>query len=135
MYNIFRLTCRYEEAAYVRELFDEPATVLYQVWSLIRTIDDCFQLGSSITLDQLLDHVDDLITMVVRELEGEQEVEIVRLLLRLRDFLSREQAGEMLSPQAEAARAEVINIVNNFFYEKLTAVPDIKAYMQEMGAK
>ncbi|NMB90429.1 MAG: hypothetical protein GYA17_18870, partial [Chloroflexi bacterium] len=45
MYNIFRLTGRYQEAAFLRELFDEPATVLYQVWSLIRTIDDCFQPG------------------------------------------------------------------------------------------
>ena len=41
MYNIFRLTGLYEEAAYIRELFDEPASMLYQVWSLIRTIDDC----------------------------------------------------------------------------------------------
>jgi hypothetical protein len=40
MYNVFRLTGRYEEAAYLRELFDEPTTMLYQVWSLIRTIDD-----------------------------------------------------------------------------------------------
>nr|HMN63111.1 hypothetical protein [Anaerolinea sp.] len=42
MYNIFRLTGRYEEAAFLRELFDEPATVLSQVWSLIRTIDDAY---------------------------------------------------------------------------------------------
>ena len=132
MYNIFRLTGRYEIAAYVRELFDEPTTVLYQVWSLIRTIDDCFQPETNITREQMLDHFDDLITMVVRELEGEEEVEIVRILLRLRDFISREKPGEGLSPQSEAARAEVINIVNNFFYEKLTAVPEIKQYMQKV---
>ena len=48
MYNIFRLTGRYEEAAFLRELFDEPATILYQVWSLIRTIDDAYSAGSSI---------------------------------------------------------------------------------------
>src|SRR5674476_504387 len=34
MYNIFRLTGRYNEAAFLRELFDEPATILYQVGSL-----------------------------------------------------------------------------------------------------
>ena len=45
MYNIFRLTGRYEEAAFLRELFDEPATILYQVWSLIRTIDDAYSSG------------------------------------------------------------------------------------------
>ncbi len=48
MYNIFRLTGRYEEAVFIRELFDEPTTMLYQVWSLIRTIDDCCQPGARI---------------------------------------------------------------------------------------
>jgi hypothetical protein len=131
MYNIFRLTGRYQAAAYLRELFDEPTTALYQIWALIRTIDDCFQPGSSITLAQLLEHSDELITTVIKALEGEEEVEVVRLLLRLRDILSSETAGQGLSPQAEAARAEVINIVNNFFYEKLTAVPEIQKYMQD----
>lgn len=132
MYNIFRLTGRYEEAAFLRELFDEPTTVLYQVWSLIRTIDDCFQPGSSIALETLLAQTDELIMTVVKVMEGEKEAEIVRQLLRLRDLLSRQEQGEALSPQAEAARAEVINIVNNFFQEKLTAVPAIQAYMERL---
>lgn len=135
MYNIFRLTGRYEEAAYLRELFDEPTTVLYQVWSLIRTIDDTFHSGAEITLDTLLSQTDRLILTVVDVLEGEKETEIVRLLLRLRDILSREQAGQELSPQAEAARDEVINLVNNFFYEKLTGIASIKTYIDEMSQK
>ncbi len=134
MYNVFRLTGRYGEAAFLRELFDEPATILYQVWSLIRTTDDCFTPGSPITVDELLEHVDSLIEQVVETLEGEKELEIVRLLLRLRDALTLERSGHPLSPSAEAARAEVINIVNNFFYDKLTAVPEIKAYMDEVSA-
>ena len=133
MYNIFRLTGRYEAAAYLRELFDEPTTILYQVSALIRTIDDTFMGESQFTLQQLLDHTDKLITNVVEALEGEQEVEVVRMLLRLRDILSREKTGQALSPEAEAARAELINIVNNFFYEKLTAVPVIREYMETMG--
>lgn len=132
MYNIFRLTGRYEEAAFLRELFDEPTTVLYQVWSLIRTIDDCFQPGSSISLDALLGQADELILTVTRHMEGEQEEEIVRLLLRLRDALSRQTGGESLSPAATAARAEVIQIVNNFFYERLTAIPEIRTYMDRL---
>jgi hypothetical protein len=133
MYNIFRLTGEYESAAFIRELFDEPSTILYQVWSLIRTMDDCCHDGSSITIQQLLDHIDQLIMNVVNVLEGSEESEVVRLLLRLRDILSREQAGHAMSPQAEAARAELINIVNNFFYEKLTAIPSIKGYMEKMA--
>ncbi len=129
LYNIFRLTGRYEDAAFLRDLFDEPATMLYQVWSLIRTMDDAFIPGSGITLDQLLQQSDQLILAVIRVLEGDQEAEIVRLLLRLRDALSRQEGSERLSGPAEAARAEVINLVNNFFYEKLSAVPTIKAYM------
>jgi hypothetical protein len=129
LYNIFRLTGRYEEAAFLRDLFDEPTTMLYQVWSLIRTIDDACQPGAEITTDQLLAQADQLILSVIRVLEGDQEAEIVRLLLRLRDALSRQNSGQALSGPAEAARAEIINLVNNFFYEKLTAVPAIKAYM------
>lgn len=134
MYNIFRLTGRYEPAAFIRELFDEPTTVLYQVWSLIRTIDDTFTADPRFTTAELIAHTDKLITNVIEALEGAQEVEVVRLLMRLRDLLMREQAGQELSPQAEAARAELINIVNNFFFEKLTAIPAIKEYMEEISA-
>ena len=134
MYNIFRLTGRYAEAAFLRELFDEPTTVLYQVWSLIRTIDDCFQPNSTISLETLLAQVDRLIFTVIELLEGEKEVEIVRLLLRLRDILSHEKNRADLSPQAEAAREEVMNVVNNFFHEKLVALPAIKNYMDGLSA-
>ena len=133
MYNIFRLTGEYAAAAYIRELFDEPSTMLYQVWSLIRTMDDCCAEGTTITIEQLLNHTDRLILNVVEVLEGGEEAEVVRLLLRLRDILSKEQAGRALSPQAEATRAELINIVNNFFFEKLTAIPVIKKYMDAMA--
>ena len=40
----------------------------------------------------------------------------------------------MLSAEAEAARERVINIVNNFFYEKLTSMPKINTYMDELKA-
>lgn len=133
MYNIFRLTGEYEAAAYLRELFDEPATMLYQIWSLIRTMDDCFTEDSGITIQQLLDHSDQLVMNVIETLEGGEEAEVVRMLLRLRDILTREEPGKALSPQAEAARSELINIVNNFFFEKLSAVPQIKGYMDKMA--
>ncbi len=132
MYNVFRLIGRYEEAAYLRELFDEPTTVLYQVWALIRTIDDCFTDESSITLEHMLGQCDNLIINVTRALEGETEEAIVRELLQFRDVLSRETDESKLSPRAEAARAEVINLVNNFYYEKLTGLPSIMSYMDAL---
>ncbi|MBN2146071.1 MAG: hypothetical protein JW726_01740 [Anaerolineales bacterium] len=133
LYNIFRLTGRFEEAAFLRELFDEPTTMLYQVWSLIRTIDDASLPGTSITTEQMLSQADLLILAVIKALEGDQEAEIVRLLLRLRDALSRQTPGQALDAPAEAARAQVINIVNNFFYDKLTGYPSIKEYIEKIA--
>jgi hypothetical protein len=128
MYNIFRLTGRYEEAAFIRELFDEPATVLYQVWSLIRTLDDATRGGASIPMPTILGHADRLIQTVIDALDGDQEAEIVRQLLQLRESL--QATGSVQSQPVEAARAQVVNIVNNFFYERLTAVPTIKLYIE-----
>ena len=135
MYNVFRLTGRYEEAAFVRELFDEPTTVLYQVWALIRTLDDAVRFGSDIPMDNLLAQADQLIMSVIRALEGDQEAEIVRHLLRLRDSLSHQESGQELLPATKAARAEVINIVNNFFYKRLTALSSIRAYIEHYQAQ
>jgi hypothetical protein len=135
MYNIFRLTGRYGEASFIRELFDEPASMLYQVWSLIRTIEDCCNPTSPITHEQMLAQTDQLILSVISALEGDQETEIVRMLLRMRDALKDQHTNQALNVDAESARAEVINIVNNFFYDKLTAVPEIKVYMDGFHPK
>ncbi len=133
MYNIFRLSGRYEEAAFLRELFDEPATVLYQVWSVLRTLEEASVPGSPITKGVVLAQLDDLIVHVVRVLEGEQEEAIVRELLTLRDTIGREDRLDARSASVEAARAEVINLVNNFFRDKLTGYPAIAEYLAEVG--
>lgn len=132
MYNIFRLTGRYNEAAIIRELFDEPSSMLYQVWALIRTMEECSHPGSSITGEQVQSQADSLILEVVSTLEGDEETIVVQHLLNLRDALEDQNPGEALPRTVEAARDEVINIVNNFFYEKLTTVPEIKKYMDQM---
>ncbi len=134
LYNIFRLTGAYEEAAYLRELFDEPTTMLYQVHSLIRTVDDAARSGSTIDREAIFSQIDALVLAVIDALEGEQETEIVRRLLRLRSSLSRPQQADGLNADAEAARAELINIVNNFFCEKLSGMPKIRAYLEQKGA-
>lgn len=135
MYNIFRLTGRYHMAAYIRELFDEPTAMLYQVWSLIRTIDDCCNPDTPITKDDMLGECDRLTLAVVDVLEGERETEIVRRLLRLRDALTRQEEGHEITEEAEAARDELILVVNNFFYEKLIALPEIRDYMNKVQSK
>jgi hypothetical protein len=133
MYNIFRLTGRYSEAALIRELFDEPSSMLYQVWALIRTMEECSQPGSSIPVESVKAQADQLILEVIRALEGNQEEIVVQHLLQLRDALDDQQQGHKLPTRVQAARDEVINIVNNFFYEKLTTIPEIRAYLEELG--
>lgn len=134
MYNIFRLTGRHAEAAFVRELFDEPATLLYQVWSLLRAIDEACDPNSPMSMDQVAAETDHLIVDVVSVLEGAAETEIVKQLLVLRDMISKETTGEELSAETEAARQRVINVVNNFFRERLIALPQIEQYMNGVTA-
>jgi len=135
MYNIFRLTGRYEEAVFLRELFDEPASMLYQVWSLIRTVDDAIKAKSSFKEEQLIKQAENLMMQVIRVMEDSREAEIVSKILRFRDAIQRQDNYEKMSAEAEAARAEVINIVNNFFYDRLTAIPEIKSYMESFQNK
>ena len=54
MYNVFRLNGKYQEAAYIRELFDEPVTALYQVSALIRTLDDAASSGDTFDTDTMV---------------------------------------------------------------------------------
>ncbi|MBN1267127.1 MAG: hypothetical protein JXA25_16675 [Anaerolineales bacterium] len=129
MYNIFRLTGRYEEALFIRELFDEPTTMLYQVWALIRTIDETLQYEHNISKEELLSQADSLILAVVDVLEGSEEIQIVKSLLQLKDFLTKDNKGPEWNSQVYAARSELKNLVNNFFYERLTALPYLKDYM------
>ena len=135
MYNIFRLTGRYGEAALIRELFDEPSSMLYQVWALIRTMDECSQPESSISVDSIKSQADGLIMEVIRSLEGDEEAIVVKLLLQLRDALEDQHQGQESPISVKTARDEVINIVNNFFYEKLTTIPEVKIYMDGFQAK
>jgi hypothetical protein len=134
LYNVFRLTGRYPEAAYVRELFDEPTALLYQVGSLIRTMEEATDPGSPISIKHVMAQADNLILEVVRVLEGEEEAEIVRILLKLRDGLQRQEREDNWSAEVEAARDQVINIVNNFFHEKLVALPEIAGYLDGLQA-
>ena len=129
MYNIFRLTGRYEEAAFIRELFDEPTSLLYQVWALMRTMEECAMPGSIIPIQTVQDQADNLIMSVIEALEGDEESIVVKHLMRLRRSLENQEAGQAMNADVESARAEVKNLVNNFFYKKLIGLPEIKVYM------
>jgi len=135
MYNVFRLTGRYIDAAYLRELFDEPAALLYQVWSLVRTIDDAVNPDEVTTMREAVMQADALITQVASVLDGTEETEIVKTLVRLRAQLESNDLGAGLSSDAEAARAELKNLVNNFFHERLVGIPTINEYIGRLQSE
>jgi len=134
MYNVFRLSGRHMDAAFVRELFDEPTTILYQVWSLIVTLDNATQPGSAIPIDDVRAQADTLILEVVKALEGDEENEIVQALQHLNRTLESQATGEERSAEVDGAQAQVVNLVNTFFHDKLTAMPSIKEYIDGMQA-
>ena len=72
--------------------------------------------------------------MVVKVLEGDEETTIVRALLHLRDALGRPELTPDWTAEMEGVRDQVINLVNNFFHERLTVMPTIKAYMDRVLA-
>lgn len=135
MYNVFRLSGRHLDAAFVRELFDEPATILYQVWSLISTLDNATQPGSAIPIDDVRRQADALVLDVVRMLDGDEEAEIVEALQHLNRTLETQEPGEQRTAEVEGARARVVNLVNTFFQDKLNAMPSIREYIQAMQAE
>ena len=135
MYNVFRLSGRHMDAAFVRELFDEPATTLYQVWSLIRTLDNATQEGSSIPIEQVQDQADALVLQIVETLEGDAESELVAAMLRLRRTLEGQKSGEARSAEVAAAQALVVNLVNTFYRERLMLMPTIAEYIERIQAE
>jgi hypothetical protein len=134
MYNVFRLTGKYHEAAFIRELFDEPATILYQVWSLIGTLDNATQTGSTISMESVVAQADELIMMVVNALEGEAESEVVRSLLRLKNAITRQADPDVRDAEIDGAKTQVINVINTFFQERLNGLPTIQEYISTMQA-
>jgi hypothetical protein len=135
MYNVFRLSGRHLDAAFVRELFDEPTTILYQVWSLIVTLDNATQPGSAIPIAAVQAQADTLILEVVKALDGDEEAELVKSLLKLRQTLETQGTGEARTAEVAAAQAQVVNLINTFFRDKLEAVPTIKDYIATMQSE
>jgi hypothetical protein len=131
LYNVFRLTGRYNEAAYIRELFDEPATALYQVAALVRTLQEASEGTTPFDREMMVEQVDQLIMSAIHGLEGPQEAEIVGRLLQLRDQV----AGRApLDPDGAVQRLieGAMACVNDYFQRRLTALPEIRDYLERI---
>jgi hypothetical protein len=134
LYNIFRITGRYAEAAYIRELFDEPVGALYQLAALLRTVDDAADSPESFQADALVREVDTLIMSAIGALDGPTEAEMVARLLRVRDAVASSAAEASYETELEAARTDAMRAVDEFFKRALRAVPTIAAYLDEVAA-
>jgi hypothetical protein len=132
LYNIFRLTGRYAEAAYLRELFDEPTTVLYQVASLVRTIDEADRPGAEFDPEVLVNQADTLIMAAVAALDGPEEAAMVRSLMAVRANLLAGGGTAGRSTDVGAVKDEAIRTVNGYFERRLRAVPSIAAYLEAL---
>ncbi len=134
LYNIFRLTGRWPEAAFVRELFDEPTALLYQVAALLDTLDEAIGTGGDLAGDALVDQVDGLVRTVVRVCEGPEEEDLVDALLRLRDDLTGRRAlGADRQVLLRGSYERVAELVNRYFQERLFLLPEIAQYVETLG--
>lgn len=130
MYNLFRLTGRYEEAAYLRELFDEKATALYQVAALIRSLDEASDSG--ISRDTLRRQTDALVVTATAALEGNQESPILRHLLEVKAVLD---SGDDPASRADVI-ADAIHVVsdevNEYFKVRMVGLEGIRTYLESL---
>jgi hypothetical protein len=133
LYNIFRLTGHWHEAAFVRELFDEPAALLYQVASLLDTVEEAATEGDALDHDTLIEQLDSLLRAVVRVLEGPVEEQIVDTLLKLRDDLAgRRDLGEGRDELVTESVVVIGGLVSDYFRERLFLMPEIVAYLESL---
>lgn len=137
LYNIFRLTGAHVEAMFIRELFDEPAAALYQVWSLLDTIDEAGKLDSAIDKKTIAKQANDLIKLVVKCCEGEVEAKIVDALMKLRDDITgiEDISDEEWDKTIDDSKYLVVKLVNEYFYTRLIILPRIVKYIKEIKSK
>jgi hypothetical protein len=134
LYNIFRLTGLYAEAAFIRELFDEPVSALYQVAAMLRALGEADDAGEAFTTEAMVAEFDGLIMSAIGALDGLAEAEMVRRLLHLRGEFSRRAKEAVEDDDIDAARADAMEAVDAYFKRVLEGVPSIKEYLEEVAA-
>ena len=104
------------------------------MWSLIGTLDNATQAGSSIPIEEVQAQADALVLDVVQALDGDAEAELVKSLLELRKTLETQKSGEHRTTEVEAAKTQVVNLINTFYRDRLIAMPTIKDYIERIQA-
>ena len=130
LYNLFRLTDQLEMAAYVRELFDEPAAQLYQVPGLLEAIGIARNEQSRIDRETVISQIDRVIRAVVVAAGGVTGADVVMELIRLRDQVTgRTREGVQWDEVLADARAKCAALINEYFRVRLYGLPLIEAFI------
>jgi len=133
LYNIFRLEGHWAEAAYIRELFDEPAALLYQVSALLDTLEEAMDSEADLDQDAMTEQVDRLIRSVIKVCEGVVEEKLVDALLKLRDDVSgRRDLGKTRDLVIRESNRLVSEAVNEFFRDRLLLMPEVRLYLESL---
>ena len=135
LYNVFRMSGRYAEAAFIRELFDEPVTALYQVAALIDTLNDAASSGEDFDAETMTEQVDKLIISAIQALEGPDEAEMVGHLLKLRNSIQKRGAEADREADMTGIQDAAMKAVNDYFEKALRSVPEIDAYLKDIVAR
>ena len=125
----------YAEAAYIRELFDEPVTELYQVAALIRTIGDAANSGEAFDVETVTAEVDRLIMSAIQALDGPEEAVMVGPLLKLRNSIQSRGTEADREVDMTDIQDAALKSVNDYFERALRSVPEIDAYLKEIAAR
>ena len=135
MYNVFRMNGSYREASFIRELFDEPVTALYQVSALIRTLDDAANSGETFDADTMVAQCDALIMSAIQALDGPEEATMVGHLLSLRNSLQARESHAERSDEMTGIQDAALTSVNAYFERALRSVPEIETYLEGIAAR
>ncbi len=135
MYNVFRMNGKYREAAFIRELFDEPVTALYQVSALVRTLDDAAASGDTFDTDTMVAQVDGLIMSAIQALDGPDEAKMVGHLLSLRNSLQARESHAERTDEMAGIQDAALSAVNDYFERALRSVPEIEAYLEDIAVR
>jgi hypothetical protein len=134
MHNIFRLTGRFAEADFIRDLFDEPTTALYQAAAVLRTLNQRSEGRETGDGDALAAQVDRLIMSAIGALDGRAEAEMVKRLMAVRSELSRLSRPEAQGDELVQLREAAIVAVNDYFERALASNPSIAGYLKSVAA-
>ena len=133
LYNLFRLTDELAAAAYVRELFDEPAARMYQVPGLLEAADVALGASTKIKREVVVRQLDLVIRTVVMA-GGAAAADLVMELICLRDVVLGHAASETTWAEGlRASRARCSEMVSEYFRTRLFGLPRIAELVAKLN--